>query len=153
MRESLSRRNIRSMVKNPGTLLRDLRHTLWAHRPGMAIFTTVFHILVIITPVFLLAHNVLLKEAAGFCLPFFSERVTDWFTGTILLSGLMFPARRLFYKNVRAVTTCSDLVLLAVVLFPYLSGFLLYHQLLEFNRLLMLIHVASGELMLVCLPF
>lgn len=147
------RRDIRGVLKNPGPFLRDLRHTLWGYRPFMAIFTTVFHILVIATPVFLLAHNVLLKEATGFCLPFFSEQVTDWFTMFILLSGLLFLARRLFFRNVRAVTAGSDFILLAVVLFPYLSGFLLYHQLLDFNRLLMLIHVASGELMLVCLPF
>lgn len=148
-----SRRGIRRIRRNPPSFLLDLRHTLWGHWPVMAIFTTVFHILVIVTPVFLMAHNVLLKEATGFYLPFFSETVTDACTVIILLSGLMFLARRLFFQNVRAVTAGSDLVLLAVVLFPYLSGFLLYHQLLEFNRLLMLIHMASGELMLVCLPF
>ena len=148
-----SRRDARRLLKNLHAAVRDLRHTLWAYRPVMTISTTVFHVLVIVTPVFLPAHNILFYEAAGFCLPFFSERVTDWFTGIILLFGLMFLARRLFYKNVRAVTSRSDFVLLAVVLFPYLSGFFLYHQLLPFNKLVMLIHVASGELMLVCLPF
>lgn len=154
--ESKRTRNLRDLLgtlKNPAPFLRILKNTLWVHRPFMAISTTVFHVLVIVTPVFLLAHNILLREAAGFCLPFFSEKVTDWFTWIILLSGLMFLARRVFFRNVRAVTTKSDFILLALVLFPYLSGFLLYHQLCNFNRLLMLLHVAGGELMLVCLPF
>ncbi|MFO7753000.1 MAG: hypothetical protein R6V41_07765 [Desulfobacteraceae bacterium] len=148
-----NRRKTKALFGNAWAFMRRIRHTVWAVRPGLMIFTTVFHTLVIITPVFLAAHNILLYETFGFCLPFFNERITDRFTWIILLSGLIFPARRLFFKNVRAVTTKADYVLLVMVFLPYLTGFLLYHQLLEFNRLIMLLHVASGEVMLVCLPF
>lgn len=65
LRVPRNRRDIRGILKNPGPFLQDMRYTLWAHMPVIAISTTVFHILVIVTPVFLLSHNVYMKVLSG----------------------------------------------------------------------------------------
>ena len=54
--------------------------------------------------------------------------------------------------EVRNVTSASDFVLLAIVAAPFVTGFLAYHQLGPYRPLL-IAHVLTGELMLVCIPF
>jgi len=50
------------------------------------------------------------------------------------------------------VTFLSDYVLLAVVMLPFLTGFLAYHQLGPYRPMLIL-HILAGEIMLVAIPF
>jgi len=54
--------------------------------------------------------------------------------------------------EVQNVTFLSDYVLLAVVALPFLTGFLAYHQLGPYRPMLIL-HILTGEIMLVAIPF
>jgi hypothetical protein len=53
---------------------------------------------------------------------------------------------------VRNVTYVSDYLLLAVVMLPFLTGFLAYHQLGPYRPMLIL-HMLAGEIMLIAIPF
>jgi nitrate reductase gamma subunit len=46
----------------------------------------------------------------------------------------------------------SDIALLAVVLLPFLTGFLAHHQMGQYKPMLIL-HILTGEIMLMAIPF
>lgn len=122
--------------------------------PVMLIVTTVFHLCLIIAPLFLLAHNILLSNAIGVSLFSFSECTTDYLTIVLIACGLYFLIRRIFVARVKAITTVYDYVMLFLATAPFITGYLAYHQLLpDYYRLIISLHILSGELMLMAVPF
>lgn len=123
--------------------------------PLMLIVTTVFHICLVVAPIFLLAHNLLLKEAIGFSLFSFSEKFTDYMTIVLMICGAYFLYRRIFVARVRAITTFYDYVMLFLATAPFITGYLAYHQTLgdASYRLIISLHMLTGELMLMAIPF
>jgi nitrate reductase gamma subunit len=65
---------------------------------------------------------------------------------------VFFLVRRLVSPEVQYVTSASDYILLAIVAAPFITGFLVYFQWFEYQTL-MILHVLSGEIMLVAIPF
>ena len=63
-----------------------------------------------------------------------------------------FLVRRLINPEVQYVTSASDYILLAIVAAPFITGFLAYYQWFAYQTLLIL-HILSGEIMLVAIPF
>ncbi len=126
--------------------------TVFRMDPCFAILTSIFHIILILTPIFLLAHNILIEQSWGVAPPSFAERFSDILTIVILAFGAFFLYRRLFVPKVRAITTGGDYILFLLVFVPYLTGFLAYHQFFAYKKMI-IIHMLTGELMLVCIPF
>ncbi len=120
--------------------------------PAFTILTSLFHILVILTPIFLLAHNILINESWGIAPPSFSETISDVLTIIVLCFGAYFLYRRLFIPKVKAITGSGDWFMFLLVFLPYLTGFLAYHQILPYLPMV-IIHMLLGELMLICIPF
>jgi nitrate reductase gamma subunit len=120
--------------------------------PGMAVMTSIFHILLFVCPVFLLAHNILIDASWGVQPPSLPEGVTDILTIVIMGFGVFFLFRRLFLARVRAISSVSDYLLFFVVFAPFVTGFIAYHQFFSYKTVLIL-HILTGELMLVCIPF
>jgi len=127
--------------------------TNWRKRPGMTITTFLFHISLIFTPIFLVAHNALLKESWNFRLWTIPEIVTDVMTVIVIVCSIIFLIRKLVVPEVRFVTFASDYVLLALAAAPFITGFLAYHQILIDYKLITAIHILAGELMLIVIPF
>lgn len=123
--------------------------------PVMLIVTTVFHICLIIAPIFLYAHNMLIKNAIGVSLFSFSDSFIDVLTIILMVCGAYFLWRRLFVARVRAITTFYDFVMLFLATAPFITGFLAYHQIFanEYYRLIITLHILTGELMLMAIPF
>ncbi|MBU1172228.1 MAG: respiratory nitrate reductase subunit gamma [Proteobacteria bacterium] len=122
--------------------------------PVMVIVTTLFHICLVVAPLFLLAHNILLKDAIGVSLFSFSDCFADYLTLILMACGLYFLLRRFFVARVRAITTRYDYVMLFLATAPFITGYLAYHQLLpDYYRLVISLHILSGELMLMAVPF
>jgi nitrate reductase gamma subunit len=120
--------------------------------PLMIVLTAVFHVLLFVTPIFLVAHNTLLRSAFGFGLPSLPEALSDLLTFVVLICVLSFLYRRLFLRRVRAITSAYDLFVLLITGLPFVTGFACYHQMGPYMPLLLL-HVVSGELMLILVPF
>lgn len=119
---------------------------------AMTAVTLTFHLLLIATPIFLGAHNTLIRDAVGFSLPALPEALSDLLTSAILACLGVFLFRRLFVRRVRAITSAYDYFVLAVTAAPFVTGFLCYHQWGPYMPLLTL-HVVAGELMLILIPF
>lgn len=121
-------------------------------RPVMTVVSFVFHLCLLLTPVFLLAHGVLWYESWKLHWWSLPDGVADLMSVLVVLACLFFLARRIVAAEVRNVTFLSDYLLLAVVALPFLTGFLAYHQLGPYRPILIL-HVLTGEIMLVAIPF
>ena len=137
-------RSIREKARKQGNV--------WGMEPHMTVVTTIFHILVVLTPIFLLSHNILILDSWGVTLPSFPEAFSDFLTFLILGFGGYFLYRRIFLSKVRALSDINDYLTFLVVFAPFLTGFIAYHQLFAYNYLIIL-HIITGEIMLVCLPF
>ncbi|MBW1850127.1 MAG: nitrate reductase [Deltaproteobacteria bacterium] len=124
----------------------------WRSHPAMTIVTFAFHICLIIIPVFLLSHIILWDEAWNVSWPSLPDSVADAMTLVVIASCIFFLIRRLTSPEVKFVTSVSDYVILAIVAAPFITGFLAYHQWVEY-QLIAILHILSGEIMLMAIPF
>lgn len=129
-----------------------IQRSVLGMEPFMAVMTTLFHAALILTPLMVLAHALLFEESWGIRPPALPEAASDILTLLVLGLGGFLLYRRIRLARVRSITGPMDIVLLAVVLAPFLTGFLAYHQLTPY-RPMVVAHMLSGELMLVCIPF
>lgn len=135
-----------------GGLLYALKLSIFKTSPGMIIVTSVFHLCLIVVPLFLLGHNILIERAIGFSLFSFSEKISDTLTVIFLLCGLYFLYRRLFVERVRIITSGTDFLMLLLATAPFITGFLAYHQIFDY-KLMIVLHILAGEAMLILAPF
>lgn len=127
--------------------------TNWRKRPGMTVITFLFHTCLLVAPVFLIAHNALIKESWNFRLWTIPETIADVMTVVVILCALIFLIRRLVVPEVIFVTFGSDYIILALAVLPFLTGFFAYHQIMLEYELMLTLHILAGELMLIAIPF
>jgi nitrate reductase gamma subunit len=127
--------------------------TNWRKHPGMTVITFLFHGCLIFTPIFLVAHNALLKESWNIRLWTIPETITDVMTIIVIICAIVFFIRKLVVPEVRFVSFASDYFLLAIAVAPFLTGFLAYHQMLVDYEFMVALHILAGELMLIAIPF
>jgi len=120
--------------------------------PGMTIVAFAFHICLLVTPLFLLAHVVLIEEAWNVSWWSLPDGLADAMTLIVIGGCIFFFVRRLTNREVQYVTSGSDFVLLAVVIAPFVTGFLAYYQWFGY-QFFVIIHILAGEIMLVTIPF
>ena len=150
-RSVLSQRSKKERKKNWAL---SLRLSIFGVNPFMVLITTLFHALLIFMPFFVLGHNILLDNAFGFSLPSLPEQVTDMMTISLIGCALVFLYRRLFISRVKAITDYKDYLLLLLATAPFITGFLAFHQTFPGHyRLIATLHMVSGELMLMAIPF
>jgi nitrate reductase gamma subunit len=121
-------------------------------RPVFTIVSFAFHICLVFTPIFLLAHVILIDESWNISWWTLSESVADWMTIIVIAGAVFYLVRRLTDPVVKNVTDSSDFILLAITALPFITGFLVYHQWFGSNTMLIL-HILAGELMLIAIPF
>lgn len=126
--------------------------TNWRLRPALTMVTFIFHLCLVITPIFVLGHIVLLDEAWGWSWWSLPAAVADTMTVLVIASCVFFLVRRLSQPEVKYVTDASDYILLIIVAAPFITGFLAYHQWVSV-RWMTILHMLSGEVMLVAIPF
>ncbi|MCD6584161.1 MAG: hypothetical protein J7K96_00190 [Desulfobacteraceae bacterium] len=129
-----------------------LRITVLGANACLVLVSFIFHVCLVITPIFVLGHNVLLDTSFGISLVSFPEQISDILTKFVIAGGLLFFMRRLFLRRVRMISTVNDFILLFVAVAPFLTGFLAYHHIFNYNIMIVL-HILCGELMLMLIPF
>jgi nitrate reductase gamma subunit len=128
------------------------RRTVFGIHPFLTVITSVFHVLLIGLPLFLQGHQILLDSALRMSFWSLPESISNALTVVVLLCGLFFLGRRLFLARVRVLTTAYDYLMLLFTMAPFLTGFLAYHQWFDYRTLIFL-HILSGEVMLIVIPF
>jgi len=120
--------------------------------PVMTVVTFAFHICLIAVPVFLLSHIVLWNESWNISWPALPDFTADIMTLIVIACCIFFLFRRTLAPEVRYVTSASDYVLLLIAAAPFITGFIAYHQWLNY-RFFVILHILSGEIMLIAIPF
>jgi nitrate reductase gamma subunit len=120
--------------------------------PALTIVAFVFHICLIITPIFLLAHVTLVDESWNLSWWTLPDGAAEIMTLIVIAGCVFFLVRRLVNPEVQYVTSASDFIILAIVAAPFITGVLAYYQWFGYQTF-MILHILSGEIMLVAIPF
>ncbi|QTA90147.1 TmcC family electron transfer complex membrane anchor subunit [Desulfonema magnum] len=120
--------------------------------PAMTVVTFAFHICMLCVPIFLFAHITLWKESWNISWGYISDGTADFMTLIVVGSCVFFLVRRLVRPEVRYLTSYSDFIILAIVAAPFITGFWAYHQWIGY-RMMLILHMLSGEIMLIAIPF
>lgn len=123
----------------------------WRKNPWFTLWVFLMHFGILITPIFLLGHNILLKERLGISLWTLPEAVADAMTVIVILSVVFLILRRIALPEVRIITNWYDYLLLLIAVSPFLTGFLAYHRAADYYFWLMA-HIISGHVLLIAVP-
>ena len=120
--------------------------------PVLTIVTFAFHICLLLTPIFLLAHVTLVDESWNVSWWTLPEGAAEIMTLIVIFGCVFFLVRRLVKPEVQYVTDASDYIILAIVAAPFITGFFAYNQWFGY-QIFMILHILTGEIMLVAIPF
>ncbi len=121
-------------------------------RPVFTILTYLFHVCLIITPLFALGHTISWRESWGIGIISLPENLTNIMTIYVILCGLFLILRRIGDPTVRNVSDYKDFVLILMVLAPFAFGLLAYYRLFDYNTIIIL-HIWTGAIWLMAIPF
>ncbi len=121
-------------------------------RPVFTVLSFVFHICLIATPLFLMGHAVMWRQAWGVSWWSLPEQVGNVMSIVVIAIGIIFALRRLVDPVVRYVTSAADYVLLAIVVAPFITGVLAYYHVFNYTAAIIL-HIVTGALWLMAIPF
>lgn len=124
----------------------------WRFNPWFTILFFVFHIGLLVVPVFLQAHNILLRDSWGFSLWTISDGTADLLTIAMLVAALFMVLRRIALPEVRILTTAYDYLLILIAVAPFITGFIASHNAAGYDFWL-IAHIISGEIWLIAIPF
>ena len=121
-------------------------------RPFFTIITFLFHLCVLLVPLFFMAHIVLWFESYGLLWQNISNSIADIMTLFVLFSCVFFFIRRGLIPEIKMVTQSSDFVLLILIFISFLTGFLAFHQFGPYRPMIIL-HILSSEVLIAMIPF
>lgn len=121
-------------------------------RPLFTLSSFLFHICLIVTPLFALGHTLLWEESWGIRLWSLPEGLTDIMTMIVIGVVVFFALRRIAMPAVRYVTNWSDVSLLALVVAPFVTGLLARYQVFDYE-VMIVIHMFAGAIWVAAIPF
>ena len=138
--------NARSLIE----WLIPLNH-IYKKRMVFGLASFIFHVGLLIVPLFLLDHLALWKGALGISWPGISMVLADGLTIITLVAAGVLLGHRFYSQPVRALSQPADYALLILLCVPFVSGFMAHHPAvnpLPYN-VMMLVHILSAELIFV----
>ena len=129
-----------------------------AKNPVFTSLAYIFHICLIIVPIWFSGHITLWEESRfEWSWSSIPDGLADWMTLIFLAIALFFLLRRIISADIRLISTFSDYFILVVTALPFMTGYFLTHGTLDSVGFLgdnmTIIHMLSGELMLILIPF
>lgn len=124
----------------------------FAAQPLLTAVSALFHILVLVIPLSLMAHNILLEEAWGIRLYSLRESTIDIMTLVVIGCCVFFFFRRLLDKHARSINSWFDYAVLTLVAMPFVTGFLAYHQVVQYHAMV-IAHMVFSEILIALIPF
>ncbi len=133
-------------------LRRWVRGTIFGTHPVMGVVSLLFHLLLVLLPLLLPAHNILFALTFRVSLPTLPEPFMDKATLGLLAIGVFFLARRIFSPRIRALSTLRDYLVLLLVAAPFVTAYMAYHHWLDY-RTVLVTHMIVGEILIALIPF
>jgi nitrate reductase gamma subunit len=154
-----SRRNHRAMAWKPvlsATLqwLFPVKKSVEV-RAFFSLTSMLFHVCILVTPIFLGAHILLWERGLGISWPAISSSVSDYLTLIGIAAGIVLLVDRLSARASRALSRPQDFLLPALIIVPLVTGYLGMHP--DINPFgyngTMFVHVMAGNLIFLLIPF
>jgi nitrate reductase gamma subunit len=125
------------------------------NRPVYSIFSILFHVGLILVPIFLFAHVQLWQNAIGIAWPTLPFEVAKWLTITTIVFGVALFIGRLLNKTSSFLSRKQDYWWPIILLIPFVTGFLCAHAGVgpKAYQFFMLVHIFAAELIFVLIPF
>lgn len=129
--------------------------SLWRKRPLYSTISFLFHVGLLIVPLFLAAHILLWEKGIGFDWPALPQALADALTYLTIAMGMALFAGRAFHGGSRSLSRFQDYFWPLLLVTPFATGAVcanlgvsprLYGQ-------LMLVHVYSANLIMALIPF
>jgi len=128
---------------------------MFHNRPVYSVYSILFHVGLILVPIFLFAHVQLWDKAIGFAWPSLPETVADILTVSTIVFALLLFASRVFKRTSSFLSRKQDFFWPLLLIVPFITGFICANLGVRPGtyQAFMLIHVLSGELIFVLIPF
>lgn len=120
-----------------------------------SVLSILFHIGLIIVPIFLFAHIQLWEDSVGISWPALPYDLAFWLTISTIVFSVSLLIGRLVIKQARALSRKQDYLWLILLSFPFVTGFICANLNIspQSYQFFMLVHILSGELIFILLPF
>lgn len=141
-------------LRDIGKWLVPVRH-IYRASPAIGLLSFLFHIGLILVPIFLAEHVFLWRRGIGVAWPSLPRSIADGLTILTIVTGLGLLGFRTFQSAARFMSHAADYLLLVILLIPFISGLLALHP--AWNPFsyqpTMLVHVLAGDLLMALMPF
>ena len=127
----------------------------FTRRPIYSVVSILFHIGLILVPVFLLAHIQLWKDGIGLSWWSLPKNWADTLTLATIAGALALFLGRAGSKGARMLSRKQDYLWPPLLMVPFITGYLCANVALGPGayQFVMLVHILSGELIFILLPF
>ena len=124
-------------------------------RPVYSLVSLLFHIGLILVPLFLAAHVLLWKKSLGFTWLTLPQSLANYLTLIVIIGGLTLFMMRVLYGPARAISRNQDYIWPLLLVIPFLTGYTCINGEISSTtyQWMMLIHVFAGNLIMVMIPF
>jgi len=122
--------------------------------PLFSATSMLFHVGILIVPVFLAGHIALWERGTGLSWPAISSRVADALTILAVVAAVALVVQRRLVPAARALSRTQDYLLPLLIAVPFATGFLVMHPMLNpfTYEATLLTHILSANLVLVLIP-
>jgi len=122
--------------------------------PLFSVTSILFHIAIIVVPLFLAGHIALLAGAVGLWWPAIPNIVADVLTVLAVMTAVALVIQRAAASATRLLSRFQDYALPLVIAVPFITGFLVMHPSVNpFSyQATLLVHVLSANLVLILIP-
>ena len=122
--------------------------------PLFSLTSMIFHIAILIVPLFLAGHIALWFRNTGISWPAIPNALADMLTITAIITAVALVVQRLSAKSTRVLSRPQDYMLPPLIALPFVSGFMVMHP--AFNPFsystALFIHVMSANLIMILIP-
>jgi nitrate reductase gamma subunit len=120
-------------------------------KPLFTSLTFIFHICLIITPIFALGHVMLWKESWRISWWTLPEGLANFMAIIVVITGVIFILRRIADPTVRNISSFKEYLLPILVIAPFVTGLMAYYQVFDYKTIIT-IHMWAGALWLIAIP-
>lgn len=128
---------------------------LWRMRPLYSFTSFLFHVGLLVVPLFLAAHVLLWKNSTGFAWAALPQKFADWLTLLAIVTGVGLFASRVASRRTRALSRGQDYFWPLLLVVPFATGYICSHAAIgpKTYQEFMLVHLYSADLIMLMIPF
>ncbi|GEM_PF-2087116 len=142
-----TRMSLPEFLKNFATLsIKNLKR-----HPFFTLYSILFYIGLILTPIFAYGHIAVWDEAHSIHWWSFPDYITKICTFLVLITLIIFALQRIADQVLRRLTFWSDYTLLFLTFIPFITGPLAFYHVFDYH-ITIIVHIWSGALWLMVLP-